>query len=137
MSHRASANLKDDIDRAIGAEFGWGSGGRTSVERSASVVGTGVVVSAKAQAGDDASWRTKSWASEAGLVAVPESAEEEYPGGDTSGRDGHRRMGSDDDDRELLLGRQEPPPDRGLEAQEGGASSSAAANESRKRRRES
>lgn len=76
VSRRASVHLKEDIDRAVGAEFGWGGGAaslssaRNSLDRSDSVVvGGGVVASGRPR---DSVGRTRSWASEQGLVAVPE-----------------------------------------------------------------
>ena len=65
--------LKHEIDRVIGAEFGWGSGnGATSpnVTRSGSVVGSGTVHSAKVR--PEGASRTQSWSGE-----THEEAEEE------------------------------------------------------------
>jgi len=118
VSRRASVGLKEEIDRAMRAEFGWGSGGRTTVDRSDSVVGSGTVASARARpTGTPDVARKKSWGSERGLVSVPEEGLEEYdeydsqasgagtPKARPSQGGGHRRMASDDD-RVMLLGHQ-------------------------------
>ncbi len=109
-----------DVERAMAAEFGWGSGGRGTVDRSDSVVGSGVVVSARARPAAAAVDRKKSWGSERGLVSVPEEGiedDDDHAGGGGDGDDNyhsspgsaagspgrrHRRMPSDDDQAVLL-----------------------------------
>ena len=127
VSRRASVGLKEEIDRAMRAEFGWGSGGRTTVDRSDSVVGSGTVASARARptGASDVS-RKKSWGSEHGLVSVPEEGLEEYgieyesqgsgagtPKASPSQGGGHQRRTSDDD-RVLLLGHQRTPSEESM-----------------------
>lgn len=114
VNKRHSETFKDDVDAAIGAEFGWGAGGRNSMERSDSVVGSGSVQVAKVRARGDSvgNNRTKSWSGEQGLVAVPEGPEEEddhhswsgSQGSRGSGTGGRRRAGDVDEDRVGLLG---------------------------------
>lgn len=100
VMNRASAALsKDDIDQAISAEL-WGTGAgvrppsgsiavntgaaasAAAVERSNSVVATGIVASHHAVPATtpqrEAINRTVSWSVEHGLVSVPESLNEDY-----------------------------------------------------------
>ncbi|CAK7197819.1 hypothetical protein SEUCBS139899_000468 [Sporothrix eucalyptigena] len=113
---RASAQLsKDDIDNAISTEL-WGAGAKTSpaaVERSNSVVATGVVAShhtvLPSTPQRESFVRQTSWSVEHGLVSVPESVNEdtntlrtvgsvatiteEYEGHEAHERDGAQNYG--------------------------------------------
>lgn len=101
MAERQSQTFKDDVDRAIGAEFGWGSSPgdglglrpNSIIERSDSVIGSGVVPGARAR---DSMGRTVSWGSERALVAVPE--EEDHD------EERRRQRAGSNGDREALLG---------------------------------
>lgn len=102
-----STALKSHIDRAVGVEFGWGSGAPTAgrVERSDSFVGSKLVQSRTAQ-----SSQVVRRASDRGVVLEEEGDEEDddvtVRGSHDGGRQvlGHRREGSDDDTRALLGG---------------------------------
>jgi hypothetical protein len=109
----ASPPLKSHIDRAVGTEFGWGSGNPTTgrVERSGSIVGMGVVQGRKSAAAS--SFEAVRRDSERGLVAVDEGVDGEddeddddtVRGSHDGGRQigvGHQRSASDDDTRGLL-----------------------------------
>jgi hypothetical protein len=82
MASRASLNLKEDVERALSAEFGWGStsppeGDRDALERSGSIVlGSGVVQTAKVRPTGESMARAVSWETAHVLVAVPEDDEE-------------------------------------------------------------
>lgn len=111
----ASPPLKIHVDRAVGTEFGWGSGNPTTgrVERSGSLVGMGVVRGRKSAAVE--SFEATRRDSERGLVGLDEGEagedEEDDDDGDTvrgshdGGRQvgvGHQRLESEDDTRALL-----------------------------------
>jgi hypothetical protein len=122
-----SPPLKIHVDRAVGTEFGWGSGNPISgrVERSGSLVGMGVVMG-KMPAAAVESFEAIRRDSEHGLVDVDEDEEwdgEEDDDGDTvrGSHDGGRVVGigyqtADEDDTHALLAPQargteiEPPP---------------------------
>lgn len=120
MAERQSQSFKEDVDRAIGAEFGWGSpngenpGLRSNsvLERSDSVVGSGMVPGARAR---DSMGRTVSWASERALVAVQEEEDSE--------EERRQRAGSPEEDRQALLaGRQRSTSDPAQEEADIGVS---------------
>jgi hypothetical protein len=108
VAQRASVNLKDDVEHALGAEFGWED------DRRDSVIGGGVVPSAHARTRGNSVGRAASWEVNIGtdtptrtepgvqrghsLVCVPEIREEEYIGeAEPKGR-------PISDDRQGLLG---------------------------------
>lgn len=120
IAERQSQSFKDDVDRAIGAEFGWGSPSgdgsglrpNSIIERSDSVVGSGIVPGARAR---DSMGRTVSWGSERALVAVQE---EEDPD-----EERRQRAGSNEEDRQALLaGRQRSSSDPAQEEADIGGS---------------
>lgn len=105
MQTVGSADLKSHIDRAVGAEFGWGSGVPTAgrVERSDSFVGSKMVRSSVAQSG-----QVVRRASDRALVMEDDEDDDDeivtnsHDGGTQV--PGHRRDVSEDDQRALLGG---------------------------------
>ncbi|KAJ9148498.1 hypothetical protein NKR23_g4793 [Pleurostoma richardsiae] len=99
-AQQGGLSFKDEVDRAIGAEFGWGgTNAASAVERSGSVVASGVVPDAKGKPEMNGRPRMVSWGSERGLIGVPEGELDEH--------DGTKRglhIGGEED-RQALLGR--------------------------------
>ena len=92
MAARASKELKDNIDRAMAAEFGWTASPSSAHTDSdlfrrdstnSIVMGSGTVASAVARPRGDSVVRATSYDS-MGLAAVPEMAEEEEEEGQTT-----------------------------------------------------
>jgi hypothetical protein len=80
VAQRASLGLKENIDHAIGTEFGWGnerpSIAGPSVRRPGSVIGNGTAAVAKAPRREDAK-RVKSWTADRVLGSLQEGANED------------------------------------------------------------
>ncbi|OAA59851.1 hypothetical protein SPI_06049 [Niveomyces insectorum RCEF 264] len=99
----SAALSKEDIDRAIGAEL-WGDAGSShgAVERSKSVVGTGVVPSQTAVSASPHSYfnRTVSWTVEHESVSTPVSTTDGKSIATIVEETGHGADADDDDDEE-------------------------------------
>ena len=94
--HTETVALKSEIDRRIGLEFGWSSPpGR---DRSSSVVGSGKVPSSRASQTSVDLRRSRSWATEVGVIQEREVRE---------GEDGDDD--DDDDGTETVRGSYDPP----------------------------
>lgn len=116
----SSSSLKDDVDEALSAEFGWGSGSRGSSQDSQMVGGTppgiavtGGSVAVATHSVHDSLWRAPSDGSEVGVLlgSVPERREEDGGGDDkyeAAGRGGAEGRSSDVDEAgRALLGDRE------------------------------
>lgn len=103
----SSTSLKDEVDEAMGAEFGWGSASRTSSQESVMAGGTplGIAVGGGAVAGargghEGGLGRAPSDGSEAGVLgSVPEG-----PGDELESEGGAGRRGGVEEARRALLG---------------------------------
>jgi hypothetical protein len=108
VAARQSLSLKTDIERAMGAEFGWVASPASTTEdlaRRSSVVNSGTVPSAKAQSAVENMGRVPSSGSfgARALTAVPEMVEEDGYDEAGDGGDEGRKSGGGEEDREALL----------------------------------
>jgi hypothetical protein len=80
VAKRASLGLKENVDHAIGTEFGWGrqrpSIADAATQRPGSVIGSGIIAVAKAPRREDAK-RVKSWTADRVLGSLQEGVDED------------------------------------------------------------
>jgi hypothetical protein len=108
LAQRSSVNLKDGVEHALGAEFGWDD------DRRSSIVNSGLVPASQARPRVNSLTRAASWEINLGpespdspagvqrghsLVSVPEAREEE-----DIGEQGARRTRPISEDKQVLLG---------------------------------